>query len=253
MTDSKLSFSGAKSIRSQRSVDIQCVGDQQTNISNFNWNGEYLYDVKANFLYTEMLRLLRFAFRKNSLMRELVFDVGTLPLALGPRWLMSEHRPDFESLDDLHLNFTGTLTQDKHRALYLIKTYDKEEDLILKMRKSVPSNLLSKHLFDRLRNKNDIVVFTKYLTRQMVVKSVFDYLFNIKFQFRDFEIGIDSAEVSNRLIQHFGRKSQPFFFRYSPNFRFLITQTQLNNEALAVSNFFYRFFNSKGKIHKIKN
>lgn len=191
------------------------------------------YSLRDNFKLREIFRSLRFLFRKNKLLRECVFDRFQKVMGLGKTWIMVEHLEHTFFLEDFQLGAIGTQTQDKHQAMYLKKKLEQDSEVISYLCTHLPRNTLYKQLVSRLRNKNDIVKYSRFFVQHLVMHSVWNYLFGCDYKFRDLILGIDKASYGSKLITSLGSPTD-FCIRYSPNVRFFISKTQLMNEAIPI-------------------
>lgn len=205
------------------------------------------YSLRDNFKLREIFRSLRFVFRKNKLLRECVFDRFQRVMGLGNTWIMTEHQEHTFFLEDFQLGEIGTQTQDKHQAMYVKKKLEHDPEVIGYLCSNLPQNTLYKQIVSRLRNKNDIVRYSKFFMQHLVVHSVWSYLFGCSYKFRDLIMGIDKASFGSKLITKLGSPAE-FSIRYTPNIKFFISKTQLLNETIPIIRSISEILNSAGRV-----
>jgi hypothetical protein len=243
------SFENASLLSNEDSIKIEPRTPKSKKKGKAELKSPKIYSLRDNFKMREILRSLRFVFRKNKLLRECVFDRFQNVMGLGNHWVMMEHEPHSHSLQDVELRELGHATQDKHRAMYLKRKLELNSEVIKHLRKKLPRNLLYKYIIDRLRNKNNIVLYSKFFTQSLVVQSVWDFLFGARAKFQDLVFGLDQASFGGRLITEL-KNTEHFSLRYSPNVRFFISQSQLRNEAFPIVKAISETFQSQSKINQ---
>lgn len=206
-----------------------------------------IYSLRDNFKLREILRSLRFVFRKNKLLRECKFDRFQRVTGIGQNWVLMQHQQHTKYLQEIQLADSGCDTQDKHKAMYLKRKLEKNQDVVRHMRSTLPRNVLYKSLVSRLRNKNDIVLYSKFFARHLVVDSVWAFLFGVDSKYRDLLLGFDQASYGSQLITGLSNEARDFHLRYSPNISFFVSKTQLLNEAFPVVQAILDTFQSEGK------